>query len=51
MNVKVLMLDSLLATIEEDQHACVESDIVDQIISCIQSIKQSIELSKKSLKP
>ncbi|MFT4925418.1 MAG: hypothetical protein ACI8WB_001511 [Phenylobacterium sp.] len=50
MNVKEVMLDSLLATIEEEEHPCVESHIVDEIICSIKSIRQGIELSKLSLR-
>ena len=50
MNVRALMLDSILSSIEEDEQSCVESDIVEEIITCIQSIKQSIQMSRDSLK-
>ncbi|MFT5162726.1 MAG: hypothetical protein ACI9FJ_001303 [Alteromonadaceae bacterium] len=49
MNVKELMLDSLLASIEEGPQPCVESYIIDDIISNIALIRQSIELSKQLL--
>ena len=44
------MLDSILSSIEEDEQSCVESDIVEEIITCIKSIKQSIQMSRDSLK-
>lgn len=40
------MLDSILSSIEEDEQNCVESDIVDEIITCIQSIKLSRDVLK-----
>ena len=47
MNVKAVMLDALLSTIEEDESPCVESHIVDEIITSIQAIREEIELSKQ----
>ncbi len=49
MNVKEVMLESLLTCIEEDEQPCVESHIVDEIISNIQLIRRSIESSKQLL--
>ncbi|NQZ06819.1 MAG: hypothetical protein HRT35_06630 [Algicola sp.] len=44
------MLDSILSSIEEDEQNCVESDIVEEIITCIQSIKKSIQMSRDALR-
>lgn len=49
MNVRDVLLESILSTIEEDQDHCVEKDLLDDIIASIQSLKQTIAMSKESL--
>ena len=49
MNIKEVMFESLLTSIEEQSQPCVESHIVDEIIDSIKSIKKGIESSKEAL--
>lgn len=50
MKAKEAMLDSLLANLEEQKQPTVESDVVDEILGSLRSIRQSIELNKAVLR-
>jgi hypothetical protein len=50
MNVPTVILDPSLSSIEEQEQDCVESDVVDEIINCVKSIKQTIALNKEALR-
>lgn len=50
MNVTASMLDSILVSYEEQSKSCVESDLVEEMIKNIQSIKLNIERNKDMLK-
>jgi hypothetical protein len=49
MDVRDVLLESILSTIEEEQSNSIEKDLLDDILESIRSLKQSIALSKDNL--
>ncbi len=47
MNVRDVLLESIISSIEEEKASCVENDIIDNILSSIQTLRESIAQAKE----
>jgi hypothetical protein len=50
MNERTVKLGSVVQNLEQRKQTCNESDVVEQILNCIKSIRQNIERNKDSLR-